>query len=136
MKNIFFLLVLAAAVAGLAACTTSEFQAPEIVAATRAADPGRPTSATFTPIEQQRAEPPIQLDYGKGGCETKYANGTTGTCINGRPCNGFGFKDERGETVCACYAARGGCEEGFACSVRKRTCVPRGEVDWLRTPSK
>lgn len=65
-----------------------------------------------------------ELYYGEGDCGPRFPNGMRGTCINNKPCNGFGIKDEKGKFQCECFGVKGGCAEGTLCSVTKRACVP------------
>lgn len=69
----------------------------------------------------------------RGGCEPRYKNGRTGTCINNKPCRGFGVL-ENGQAVCTCFAVRGGCEAGYRCDPRGAQCVKEDEADFNRTP--
>lgn len=77
-----------------------------------------------SPYERVQEQPPVELYYGEGDCAPKFANGMRGTCINNKPCNGFGVKDEKGNLECECFGVKGGCGEGMVCSVIKRACVP------------
>src|SRR5437764_8275025 len=84
-------------------------------------------NAPFVPVPKGELKAPPQIDYGKGGCEPIFADGSKGTCINDRPCNGFGFRDPDGKLVCRCFD-NPSCNEGFVCSARWRTCVrPRND---------
>ncbi len=58
----------------------------------------------------------------RGGCEPRYGNDRTGTCIDNKPCRGFGVL-ENGRAVCMCFATRGGCAEGQRCDTRGAQCV-------------
>jgi hypothetical protein len=75
------------------------------------------------PIEQPREPPEVELFYGEGDCGPRFPNGMRGTCINNKPCSGFGVKDASGNLECDCFGVKGGCSEGKVCSVRKRACV-------------
>lgn len=78
--------------------------------------PGRPV--------QPQPEPSMQeLFYGEGDCAPRFPNGMRGTCINNKPCSGFGVKDASGNMECDCFGVKGGCTEGKVCSVRQRACV-------------
>ena len=63
----------------------------------------------------------------KGDCAPRYANGMVGTCIDNKPCRGWGVKTERG-AECACFAKRGGCDAGYRCDVRA-ACVKEDVPD-------
>jgi len=122
------------AVAGLLAACTSPSEDYQAAAAERAPPP-RPVPAgheAFRPVPAATPLAPARFEYGEGDCETRYADGTRGTCINGKACNGFGFRNARGELVCACFERIGGCDETQACSSRRRQCVARGEIDLQR----
>jgi len=80
-------------------------------------------------IPSVAAVPPEELSYGEGDCAPRFANGMRGTCINGKPCNGFGVKDQTGKIECECFGTKGGCPEGQVCSVIKRACVPPQDAE-------
>src|SRR5689334_14780844 len=85
-------------------------------------EPGRP-------IEPAQEPSPLELYYGEGDCGPRFPNGMRGTCINNKPCNGFGVKNEKGEMECECFGVKGGCAEGLICSAIKRACVPLSKAD-------
>jgi len=99
-------------------------------------------SAVSSEIEPQRTEfsskpdlipqrPPVAS---RGGCEPRYKKaGLTGTCINNKPCRGFGVL-ENDRAVCVCFAKRGGCDEGFRCDPRASQCVKEDEEPFNRAP--
>jgi len=64
-----------------------------------------------------------------GDCAPRHehASESRASCIEGRPCRGFGVRDESGRVLCTCYGETGGCAEGQRCDVRKLTCVPEDE---------
>ena len=123
------------------ACTTGptdrggDYQA---AAEERASAPKPAPSGTeaFRPVPAAPPLAPARFVYGEGGCEPRYADGTRGTCINNKPCNGFGFRDAQGALVCACFERVGGCAETQACNSRRRMCVARGEIDLQRPPPR
>jgi len=118
------------------ACAADDYQAAGVE---RAAGPQAASARqerAFVPVPQVAPLPPAQFEYGSGGCEPRFANGTTGTCINGKPCNGFGFRNDKGELVCACFDVAGGCPDAQACNSRRRMCMPRDKIDVQRTPTK
>ena len=78
--------------------------------------------------------PKLDISYGEGDCAPQYENGTRGTCINGKPCNGFGFKDADGKIQCACFEKIGGCEVNQGCSLQRRACVAQREIDRISPP--
>ena len=80
-------------------------------------------------IPSVTAPPPDELSYGEGDCAPRFRNGMRGTCINGKPCNGFGVKDQAGKIDCECFGTKGGCPEGNVCSVTKRGCVPPQDAE-------
>lgn len=94
-----------------------------------------PISATEPPRGEFSARPePVPLRpavASSGGCEPRYANGRSGTCIGGKPCRGFGVLED-GRAVCMCYGTRGGCAEGFRCDTRGAQCVKDGEGEFNR----
>jgi hypothetical protein len=75
------------------------------------------------------ARPPVASE---GDCAPSYANGLVGTCVDNKPCRGFGVRSARGAAVCACYARDGGCDPGSRCDAVKKTCVPAQEAPWGR----
>jgi hypothetical protein len=81
-----------------------------------------------------RAEPMHRLSPvpSEGGCEPRYKSGHTGTCINRKPCHGFGFKEESGKVVCICYIKLGGCDAGYRCDARLGQCVKDDEEPFNR----
>ena len=91
-------------------------------------DREHPSVASVSPQSAKRIEPPqepkeVELFYGEGDCGPRFPNGMRGTCINNKPCSGFGVKDASGNLECDCFGVKGGCSEGKVCSVRKRSCV-------------
>lgn len=85
---------------------------------------------------ETRADPIPHLPpvASRGGCEPRYKKaGLTGTCINNKPCRGFGVL-ENDRAVCVCYAKRGGCEEGYRCDPQQARCVKEEEEPFSRTP--
>ena len=64
-----------------------------------------------------------------GDCAPRHKNPAESrtSCIEGRPCRGFGVQDESGRIFCTCYGETGGCAEGKRCDVRRLTCVPEDE---------
>ena len=88
---------------------------------------GEPFSAVIPPGR-------MEIYYGEGDCAPRYPNGMQGTCINNRPCNGFGFKDDQGQWQCACFATKGGCKAGSICSMRARGCTGANDADFKRSP--
>jgi hypothetical protein len=69
----------------------------------------------------------------RGGCEPRYKSGRTGTCINDKPCRGFGVLENE-QVACMCFAVRGGCEEGYRCDPRGTECVKEDEEEFNRSP--
>jgi hypothetical protein len=91
--------------------------------------PGRP----IVPIE---TFPAMERVAGQGDCAPAYANGSRGSCINSRPCRGYGMRGASGAVECRCWARAGGCGERERCDIIVKRCVPddrsdraRGEVD-------
>lgn len=112
-----------------------------LVGCAPAAPPARTESAVSgapltpgQPVERVAPLPRVEVEYGEGDCAPRYSNGARGTCINNRPCNGFGFRDASGRLECACFAVKGGCPDGQACSVRSRTCGLPPDADIKRAP--
>jgi len=81
------------------------------------------------PLARVEQLPRVEVSYGEGDCAPRFANGMRGTCIAGKPCNGFGFKDASGKIQCACFDKVGGCEENTGCSLLRRKCVPMRELE-------
>jgi hypothetical protein len=67
-----------------------------------------------------------------GTCAPIYKTGEAGTCVNNRPCRGFGVRNKSGGVFCTCYGELGGCAEGERCDDRKLICVPEGETPFER----
>ena len=100
-------------------------------------DAGVQAIASVKPRDSQFTSRPALLPHlpavaSRGGCEPRYTNGRTGTCINDKPCRGFGML-ENGQAVCACFATRGGCKEGYRCDTRGAECVKEDEPEFNRT---
>lgn len=85
----------------------------------------KPPEAQFKPAEPA---PRVLFSYGEGDCAPKFSDGTKGTCINNRPCNGFGFKGSKGELSCGCFAVEGGCPVDLRCSRTAQKCLPPKDV--------
>ena len=86
-------------------------------------------SSPAKPLRPVPILPKLDISYGEGDCAPQYENGTRGTCINGKPCNGFGFKDADGKIQCACFEKVGCCEVNQGCSLKRRACVAQREID-------
>jgi hypothetical protein len=87
-------------------------------------------------IEAPKGPAPEELYYGEGDCAPKFSNGMRGTCIGGKPCNGFGFKQESGAIECRCFDVKAGCADGLICSTRSRACLPLNKAERLpRVPA-
>lgn len=121
----------------LMACASGDdYQAGVAERAARDAAPRSSEPPRFEPVPKVLPLAPARFEYGEGGCEPRFADGTRGTCINSKPCNGFGFRDAQGALACACFEVAGGCGERQACSIRRRACVARGEIDVQRPPPR
>lgn len=98
-------------------------------------DTGATISATEPRLSEFSTRPePVPLRpavESRGGCEPRYANGRTGTCIDNKPCRGFGVLED-GRAACMCFAVRGGCAEGYRCDPRGAQCVKDGAGDFNR----
>jgi hypothetical protein len=68
----------------------------------------------------------------KGGCEPRYRNGMVGTCVNAKPCRGFGVRGDDGTAQCECYIRRGGCNADERCSAEEGQCVADDESEFNR----
>jgi hypothetical protein len=93
------------------------------------------TEPKFEPLP--RAAPVLALQTpvaSSGDCAPKYAIGLRGSCINNKPCRGFGVVGEGGAPVCACFAKAGGCGETERCDVIKKVCVSESEPGLGRLP--
>lgn len=71
----------------------------------------------------------------QGDCAPRYAGGGTGTCINSRPCRGFGVRGEDKKAICTCYGRDGGCGEGQRCDPLALRCVPEKTPPFGRAAS-
>lgn len=91
------------------------------------------------PPQAEFVTKPVPLPYrapvaSRGGCEPRYKKGNlTGTCINNKPCRGFGVLED-GRTICTCFAKRGGCDVGHRCDARHAQCVPEEEEPFNIVP--
>ncbi|MFO0995422.1 MAG: hypothetical protein U1F33_01975 [Alphaproteobacteria bacterium] len=81
------------------------------------------------PVHAPAPPPRIEVFYGEGSCAPVFPNGQRGTCINGQPCNGFGFKTASGALECACFETKGGCPAEQRCSTLRRACVGPSDLD-------
>jgi hypothetical protein len=86
-----------------------------------------PTSAVEPRFDDfaSKADPIPQREAvaSKGDCAPRYRKaGLTGTCIEEKPCRGFGVL-ENGRAICTCYATRGGCAADERCEPRGAQCV-------------
>lgn len=104
---------------------------------TRPSEP-KSSAASTTQPERTEVRPTAELlrnlpsVASEGGCEPRYQNGLTGTCINGQPCRGLGVRDDSGAARCICFARDGGCSSGERCDVRLARCVPESAHDLTR----
>lgn len=71
----------------------------------------------------------------KGDCAPKYPNGLIGSCINDKPCRGFGELLDDGRVLCLCYASPE-CREGYRCDAMVKHCVPEATPSLARSPSR
>ena len=76
------------------------------------------------PFPSTVAPTPEEILYGEGDCAPRFAYGMRGTCINNKPCNGFGVKSKEGKVICECFGIRDGCPSETICSIMRRACVP------------
>lgn len=106
----------------LCQCTQAQKKSDYPVVSPVAIQPGKP-------LQQVPLLPRLDISYGEGDCAPRFENGMRGTCINGKPCNGFGFKDADGRIQCACFEKLGGCEANQGCSLQRRACVAQREID-------
>ena len=123
-----------AAIALGAAMAISEAIAP--AAERPAAQQATPTATGAVSRDEfkTRAEPLRRLPpvASEGGCEPRYRNGQTGTCINQQPCRGFGVRETDGRAVCICYITRGGCADEERCDAQEGQCVKDDEREFNR----
>lgn len=90
----------------------------------------------MVPIESTaRPLPSRPLVLGEGNCAPRVGERVIGTCINNRPCRGYGERDARGQVQCACFGQAGGCDERSRCDLVKKECVPSGEPEYKRAPA-
>lgn len=71
----------------------------------------------------------------RGSCAPNYKNGLHGTCINNKPCRGFGVIGNDGKACCTCYARQKACAPGFRCDPILKRCVPDDAGGYGRNPS-
>lgn len=107
--------MLAGALPASEAATANEQRQAEPVSATPPEVP--PFSSKIQPLRELPEVP------SRGGCEPRYRNGMSGTCINDKPCRGFGIEDPAQGAICACFERIGGCAEDERCERRGAQCV-------------
>lgn len=88
---------------------------------------GQPKLERITPVQPAVARPVVAS---QGNCAPLYAVGGSGTCINNKPCRGFGVRAENGSAACTCYGKDGGCGDGQRCDLVKKRCVSEKEPLW------
>jgi hypothetical protein len=88
---------------------------------------GQPKLEAITPVRPAVARPMVAS---QGDCAPRYAVGGMGTCINNKPCRGFGVRAENGSAVCTCYGKDGGCGESDRCDLVAKRCVSEKEPLW------
>jgi hypothetical protein len=82
-----------------------------------------------SPAVPLRRLPPVASE---GGCEPRYRNGLVGTCVNAKPCRGFGAREDDGSAVCICYVRRDGCADDERCDAQEGQCVKDDESEFGR----
>lgn len=88
--------------------------------------PGRPITVVET-------FPNLEIVASQGDCAPTYANGSKGSCINSKPCRGYGMKGLRGGgPECRCWAKAEGCGEHERCDIIVKRCVPDDKSDSAR----
>jgi hypothetical protein len=87
--------------------------------------PGRPITVVET-------FPNLEIVAGEGDCAPTYANGSKGSCINSRPCRGYGMRAPTGAVACRCWAKADGCAEDERCDIIVKHCVPDDRSDNMR----
>lgn len=116
------------ALSGQAGCTQSNVKADQVEALSIGAQP---------PVEPFRTTPvPTPLlprIASQGDCAPRYRNGSLGSCVNDKPCRGFGVLDGK-HVVCACFVKRGGCEDDERCERRESRCVKEEEPEFNLVP--
>jgi hypothetical protein len=118
---------LALAALSLVSCATSG-RGAEAPGADRVQDisslPPDPASMRQDPPGEIVQRLPEVASLGDCAPRHEHAKESRASCIEGRPCRGFGVRDESGRVLCTCYGEVGGCAEGQRCDVRRLTCVP------------
>lgn len=105
------------ALSGSACSSQSKVKADKVEAVSVDVEPRvEPFSTTPVPT------PLLPRVPSRGDCAPRYANGTLGTCVNDKPCRGFGVLDGS-RVICACFVKRGGCEQDERCEARESRCV-------------
>lgn len=69
----------------------------------------------------------------RGDCAPRYRNGEQGTCVNDKPCRGFGVLDGK-QVICACFVRRGGCDANERCETHQSRCVKESEPEFNLHP--
>jgi hypothetical protein len=107
--------------AALAACATGPKTVPHPEGVSPTPPKVSPFSSNVTPTDSFSSIASV------GGCEPTYRNGTKGMCVNGRPCRGYGVRNDRGQDQCVCYLAKSGCDSKSRCDLPEHACVPDDE---------
>lgn len=113
---------------------TGQQEQPKEPAGMKAVSPTPP--APGRPLARVETFPNLEIVASQGDCAPTYAHGTKGSCINSKPCRGFGMRAATGAVECRCWAKAEGCSEHERCDIVAKRCVPddktdnaRGEVD-------
>jgi hypothetical protein len=106
------------------ACTGSQRTHPNVDSvAIGSTPPAEPFRTTGQPA------PLLPRVPSRGDCAPRYSNGTQGTCVNDKPCRGFGVRDGK-QVICACFVRRGGCDEDERCEPRQSRCVKESKPEF------
>jgi hypothetical protein len=116
------------ALSGSAGCAQSKVKADRVEAVSVDVEP-RIEPFRTTPVPA----PLLPRVPSRGDCAPRYGNGTLGTCVNDKPCRGFGVLDGS-RVICACFVKRGGCDEDERCEARESRCVKDDVPEFNLTP--
>ncbi|MFL6234825.1 MAG: hypothetical protein ACJ76N_16950 [Thermoanaerobaculia bacterium] len=112
-------------------CVTGRPERPKEPAGMKAVSPTPP--APGRPIAAVETFPNLEIVASQGDCAPRYANGSTGSCINSKPCRGYGMRSSAGAVECRCWAKAGGCGETERCDIILKRCVPDDKADNARS---
>lgn len=106
---------------------TGQQEQPKEPAGMKAISPTPP--APGRPLVRAEPFPNLEIVASQGDCAPTYANGSRGSCINSKPCRGYGMRELTGAVACRCWAKADGCSERERCDIIAKRCVPDDKTD-------